>query len=180
MMRGVALPGSLCGVLAAVIAWQLAADLETSGRAVVSPGTRLDIAESASPAAAPDYAAALQIIESRPLFSPDRRPVQRTLISRPVAAHVKPFARKLTGVVLDGNLRAAFFAGEDGKRSVMVRQGEPIEGWFLESVTSSGVELRTAGASQRLELNRTKQTDGKTTAKPVIPSFISPALAQNR
>jgi hypothetical protein len=171
----------VCLLLVGLIAAQLMVDIRPKEPLVESrPQASVTLPE-AGPSISGGGNSVTSVIEARPLFSASRRPVAKSQPTFSVNMEVKPFHRRLSGVVIEPSMRAAMFAGDDKGRGILVKEGEPIEGWFLETVTPVGVTLRAAGASQVIELAKTKNdTEGRAAAKPVVPSFISPSLLRDR
>lgn len=170
------LGGLICFSLSGVIAAELLTDIRSAKPLVASaPVATANSPESEPPAAPGNRAALAQTIEERPLFSPGRKPVAASMPARQVDTTVKPFGRRLTGIVVEPQMRAAVFAGE-GARPVAVKEGEPIDGWFLETVTSVSVTMRSAGTVQVIALIKSKTPINEPGTKPATPSFISPVL----
>jgi len=177
----------LCGVLAGVVASELLTEVQDSD-APQARGVQARVATPETGAVKQSGGkAAVSIIQARPVFSPNRSPVAKSQPALFVNMAVKPFNRRLSGVVIEPSMRAAMFAGEGKSRGVIVKEGELIEGWFLERVTPVNVTLRAAGASQVIELIKTKHgkdsqssKTAQTTIDSQMPSFISPLLSQDR
>lgn len=85
----------------------------------------------------------------RPLFSTDRT-ADRPPAATPSGADVSGIL--LTGVVVDGTQRFAFFKQPDG-RAVVVREGAALGGdWVVSRITARQVELSRQGSQRVLQL----------------------------
>lgn len=72
-------------------------------------------------------------ILARPLFSPDRRPIES---ARGVAG-----LSRLSGIVVAGTRRLAIFAGAAGGRAVIAEEGARIGRYEVRSITDTGVTV---------------------------------------
>ena len=125
--------------------------------------------------------AAASVINARPLFSATRRPAEKIQPGPAVDTTVAPFTRRLTGVVIEPSMRAAVFTGDGKGRGLVVKEGETIEGWLLESVTPTGVTVRAASTSQAVELVKaTSATERQDATDPDMPSPMFPFSKRNR
>ncbi|MDG2527269.1 hypothetical protein [Caulobacter endophyticus] len=118
-------PASLCAVLLAGLAAQVAWPVETA----FPPRERGSVPTPRSPIASPvpDY----ETLTSRPLFSPDRRTAGGAGGGDATAPDVQ--GPILVGVVSDQRVGSAVVRGGDGAAGV-VRVGETWRGWRLVSV----------------------------------------------
>ncbi|HQT77823.1 MAG TPA: hypothetical protein PLD10_12285 [Rhodopila sp.] len=85
------------------------------------------------PMQASPHAAWVADILSRPLFSPDRRPME-------TAAGVVGLSR-LTGIIVDGTRRIAIFAAGPGGKPVTVEVGSRIARYDVRAISHAGVTL---------------------------------------
>ena len=69
---------------------------------------------------------------SRPLFSPDRRPIG------PEARTIRGLPR-LTGIIVDGTRRVALFAAPQGGRPTVAEAGSHIGAYEVQEVADAGV-----------------------------------------
>lgn len=120
---------TLCAGIYAEIAtprqWQPVAP----ARRVNAP-VRTDSASVAEPAGQHD--AWFKEIVSRPLFSPDRRPIG------PEAKSIRGLPR-LTGIIVDGTRRVALFAAPQGGRPTVAVAGSRIGAYEVQDVADAGV-----------------------------------------
>ncbi len=78
----------------------------------------------------------------RPLFSPARRPPAPAVVAAAPAAVALPLPR-LTGVLIDGAVRRAIFAGPAGK-PLLVQEGAVIAGMTVRDIRPGQVTLEGA------------------------------------
>ena len=95
-----------------------------------TPLTRMEIASVAGPADQHD--AWFKETLSRPLFSPDRRPIG------PEARTIRGLPR-LTGIIVDGTRRVALFAAPPGGRPTVAEAGSHIGAYEVRDVADAGV-----------------------------------------
>src|SRR5690348_5221369 len=74
-------------------------------------------------------------ILARPLFSPDRRPLESP---RSTEADLKD--KRLAGIVIEPNRRFAIFA-VTGAKPLTVTEGDNVDGWRVESITADEIAL---------------------------------------
>lgn len=121
-------------VLCAVIGLEIA-----SGPGAAPAGTPAHLTAPPAPAVvateAPDQRAAwFASIVSRPLFSPDRRPIG------PDVAAVRGLPR-LTGIVITDQRRVAIFAGPPGGHPMVVESGSHVGVYDVREIGDAGVTL---------------------------------------
>lgn len=109
---------------------------------------------------------AFREIASRPLFVPDRKPVQRE--QAPRAAEL-PADMRLVGVVKVGNApgRALIRMASDS-RGKWITEGEQFDGWRLKQVTARSAIVEFGGRSHELTLpspSRGAERDGEPEAE---------------
>lgn len=98
---------------------------------------RIDLAATARPrpSAAPlppdRHADWLRQIRARPLFSPERRPIETGVTGLP----------RLTGIVVNGTQRVAIFDGPSNGHPVLAQAGGRVGAFEVRSVTSDGVTV---------------------------------------
>jgi hypothetical protein len=169
MKRFALTAGTVCALFAALIVAELVSDVSPAGD--MSEPRNAQTSLAGAEVVASNVEEAVRAIEARPLFNKSRKPVKSDTPVARASMTVSSFNRRLTGVVIEADKRAAIFSGEGGNnRGIVVPEGAQIEGWFVETVTPTNVTLRTAGQSQVLELIRNK-------AKTAASS--APAAAQN-
>lgn len=100
-----------------------------SARRIVTPA-RTEPASVAQPAGQHD--AWFKEIVSRPLFSPDRRPIG------PEAKSIRGLPR-LTGIIVDGTRHVALFAAPQGGRPTVAEAGSRIGAYEVREVADAGV-----------------------------------------
>ena len=91
---------------------------------------RTDLASVAEPTGQHD--AWFKETVSRPLFSPDRRPIG------PEARTIRGLPR-LTGIIVDGTRRVALFAAPQGGRPTVAEAGSHIGAYEVRDVADAGV-----------------------------------------
>lgn len=98
---------------------------------------RIDLAATARPrpGAAPlppdRHADWLRQIRARPLFSPERRPIETGVTGLP----------RLAGIVVNGTQRVAIFAGPSNGHPVLAQAGGHVGAFDVRSITSEGVTV---------------------------------------
>lgn len=108
-----------------------------------------------------------------PLFSPDRAP------DKPVqTAQAAPDLNglRLTGVVIDGNVRRALFKQADG-RDLSLREGAQLaNGWHLLHVDAQAVQLELDGQRRSLQLPapRLPNMPMKPAPSSILPNVPAP------
>lgn len=75
-----------------------------------------------------------QLIISRPLFSPDRKPIGPDALS----VHGLP---RLTGIVVTDSHRIAIFAGSSGSHPIVVEAGSRLGAYDVRDITDAGVTV---------------------------------------
>jgi hypothetical protein len=92
---------------------------------------------SSAPAAQtahPDWAA---IILARPLFSPSRRPAPASSDTSARSAELP----RLTGILVSQSGRQAIFAGRDGGRPIVTREGDRVADQLVQSIRPGEVTV---------------------------------------
>ncbi|WP_428487843.1 hypothetical protein [Rhodopila sp.] len=82
----------------------------------------------------------LSEILARPVFSPDRRPVDS-------GTHSVAGLSRLTGIVVTGSRKIAIFAAPSGEQPIVVEEGSHINAFEVTSITSAGVTVVGPGGS---------------------------------
>lgn len=94
----------------------------------------------------------------RPLFNPDRKPVENETQDSGVAIQQNELSRKwmLTGVVIANANSTAMLKERNGPRSVKLSVDMKIDGWSLQSVTPFNAVLVSNGREVVLPLYESK------------------------
>jgi hypothetical protein len=129
----------------------------------------------------------VQTTLSQPLFSPTRRPPDTEVVSR--GSDTEFTNMRLTGIVLEPQLRVAIFAVPGGK-PVARAEGENINEWHVDTVGLSQVSLSGAAGTIVLEpksdpgLVRPKKPAAGVPGQPgpvtVPPKTAQPAVAASQ
>jgi hypothetical protein len=120
-------------VLSGTIAMELAGLDAGPARA---PGLRSPAARVASrdPMPSPQQIdRKLDAILGRPIFSPDRRPIDR--------AQGVPGLSRLTGIIVAGSRRIAIFAPPGDGHSIVAEAGAHIDAFLIVSISDTGVTV---------------------------------------
>jgi len=106
----------------------------------------------------------------RPLFSPDRSPDHAT--AKTAAATLVGLT--LTGVLIQGDLRVAWFKPNDGP-ALTLHQGQSLpNGWRLENLTSVHADFTFQGHRQRIERVEPRLPPPSTTPPISLPHESTP------
>lgn len=152
-------------ILAGVLAWLLSGVGSTpqwpSIAAPVASGGRTDSPGLPPPTPLEQVADAWRA----PLFSPRREPDRAVQAAK---ASLDLGGLRLTGVVIDGDLRLALFKQADG-RDISLREGSRMSiGWRLQRIEAQAVQLELDGQTRRLQL-----------PSPRLPNMKVPAPASS-
>lgn len=124
-----------CAIFAAIIVGEL--DAGGIGNTVTAqrqiPRAAARVAHRARPA---PLDALLATILARPLFSPTRRPAKSG--GQDASAII---SKRLAGIVIEAHRRLAIFAVA-GARSLILTEGEAVDGWRVEHITPQQVSLK--------------------------------------
>ncbi len=121
--------------LAAVIGAEVASGPSGDG---APPSTRLTIAASpASPPAVTHYDDWVSTVRTRPLFSPDRRPLPEVITSSDSGISGLP---RLTGIIIGPYGRSAIFAAE-GSKPIVLQEGGRLGAYMVKSINVAEVRL---------------------------------------
>lgn len=105
-----------------------------------------------------------------PLFSPDRSP--DAAVGQAEASSLSSL--KLTGIVLDGDLRVALLKRADGP-PLKVQQGQTLpNGWTLEHLTPRDARFVLDGRTQTLSLRALRLPAPSTTPPITLPHEPTP------
>jgi hypothetical protein len=155
--------GMLCAGLGATVVFELTGGLPLAPEVTAAPPTAPEVDWTREPIEfEPPSRGELEEIAARPLFSPSRRPfvaVEGEAPSAPVES-LPPV--ELIGVLMTEQQRGALMqaAGEGG--ASWVREGNEIEGWEVEKIEDSRVQLRAGDRLETVEL----RPDTAVPAKP--------------
>lgn len=132
----------------------------------VSPKSALQGPDAGKPPQAGNLATALDKkpaasfsdIVNRPLFSPDRKPVQRARPQEGVAAG--PLDLRLVGVLQTGSgPKRALIRTSTQTRGVWVAEGEQVAGWTLRSIGDRSVMLTSGGRTHELAISTRRERE---------------------
>lgn len=142
----VTLPVAAC-VLAATLAWELGVFSPRQPADVPHPRVQVPASRTAEPDRTAEW---VGTILARPLFSPDRRPVQVSTVDaggRAVAPQALP---RLAGVLIGPFGRNAIFAAE-GSKPLVISEGGKIGAWTVQSIEVGSVKVKGPGGAMTLE-----------------------------
>lgn len=109
---------------------------------------------------------------ARPLFSPNRRPAEKT---SPISSGEPELNDvRLTGIVVEADRHMAIFAVA-GSKSLVRSEGESVKEWRLESISPYEVSLSGPGGSRTLA----PKTDPNL-VRPMPKVVAQPAVAANQ
>jgi hypothetical protein len=157
--RGTRLAVAVLAGAAGLLAWLdfnlLQSPVDTS--AIAPPPGKAEVRPlpNPPPATALDKRSPDQLQETvgRPLFSPTRRPLQRT---EPAAAHapkVEPARLRLVGVMkADDGPPRALIRSADEPTGRWIAEGSEYQGWTLTKVNEGSVIVEAGGRTQELML----------------------------
>jgi len=133
------LPLAFCLVLAAMIALELAGLFRDEQNVTVS-SSRIAVTMTgrtgpATPTSEQQQWAIATL--ARPLFAPDRRP----RAAAKVAARAPAVLPRLTGVLIYGDNRRAFFAGVDGAKAGPTSEGAEVADFRIQKIEAGQVVL---------------------------------------
>jgi hypothetical protein len=100
-------------------------------------------------------------ILARPLFNPDRRPIESGVRGLP----------RLTGIVVAGSQRVAIFAGPSNGRPVLAQAGARIGAYEVRSIDDEGVTLVGPAGTSLVR-------PAFDPARPAAPQAVRPANLQ--
>ncbi len=131
----------ITGLSGVLVALCLAIGIEVVGHGQRSPEDstpRINVPSRASTIGLTDQQpqrdAWFKEIVSRPLFSPDRRPVATD-------AHSLRGLPRLTGIVVEGSRRIAIFAAVAGGHAIVAEAGSHVGAYDVRDVTEGGVTV---------------------------------------
>jgi len=135
MERAALWPVCLAALLSVAVLAEILAPAEVSQPL---PAPRENAAATAAQGEGASLAASwAAAILARPLFRPDRRPLE----AAPVAQAAMP---RLTAIVITAAGASAIFVGDDGT-AVAVKAGGQVDGQTVKSIAASGVTLGGPG-----------------------------------
>lgn len=91
---------------------------------------------------------------ARPVFRPTRRPLQKTVAAVVVAPPLGIESLRLQGIIIDHWGGRAFITSPQEPQGEWYRAGGEIEDWRIEAIDFSGVDLRRAAETERLDFTR--------------------------
>ena len=140
----------LLALLAAVWQWAMPADLPVSTLPPNPPAATDSTARLAAAAMTPAYPA----IAEHPLFYPTRQPwvppppkpaPPAPQAQAPTAPH--PLQKyQLVGIVISEGMRTALLKPTDGSKTVVISEGQDLNGWTLREISRDGLHFESAGA----------------------------------
>lgn len=106
-------------------------------------------------------ASTLASLQTRPLFTPERRQPEQTRLPSNLPNQLPPseaIARfELIGTLLDSRQLFAVFREKHGQGTKHLKQGDVIGGWSLQTIESDRVTLIADGGEERLLTFSTKR-----------------------
>jgi hypothetical protein len=147
----------LGAVLLCLLGWE---SLPDSDRPVVVPPPQAPAAALVAPDA-PPLGASVDVVEARPLFARDRRPVERAVGSAKVSRDTLP---RLAGTVRSNDSLLAIFAPEGQPpakpgdapgvmpKPIVVGRDGIVAGWTVVAITDGAVTLERSGRTSTLDL----------------------------
>lgn len=147
MQRGLLTLLGLAILLAGTISLELTGRVADDGDMIAStprPPSALLKPAAPSHALEEDRQALLDNILARPLFAATRRPVAAPSGPAPTPASLP----RLAGILVNGGVRSAIFAGSGGAKPVVVREGAQIGGYTVQSIEPGQVTLAGTGGAQ--------------------------------
>jgi hypothetical protein len=155
--------GMLCAGLGAVVVFELTGGLPLAPEVTAAPPTAPEVDWTREPIEfEPPSRDELEEIAARPLFSPSRRPfvaVEEEEAPAPVES-LPPV--ELVGVLMTEQQRGALVKAAGEGEATWVREGNRIQGWEVERIEDSRVQLRAGDRLETVEL----RPDTAVPAKP--------------
>jgi len=173
------LMGGICLALLCVLIYEWM--LPPSLAAVPALAGRVRVALAPLPMASPSPPIeAFDAINARPLFKPDRRPVDLPPPAQG-AADAPPPTVSLIGVIIDGSRRLALLRVPQSPMAVSASVGDDVQGWHVAAVYADHVTLRlnTAEITIALNANRPSDTPSGQEQPPGSTKPASPAGTNN-
>jgi hypothetical protein len=96
----------------------------------------------------PPPTAAFPAIAEHPLFHPSRAPWVAPPAPAPqvaVTVPAPPGGYILSGVVLSGGMRSAILKNGSGGKTVLIGEGEALNGWTLRRIDAAGLHFEAGG-----------------------------------
>lgn len=141
-------------LLAATVAWQVAAGGASNEDDRTSPPEALEIPELPDVFGLPKLTLdTYSEIAERPVFSPSRRPVTspgRT--SQPTPVSNRSVDLELVGLVSEGARRLALIRPRGSQETVQVAEGETYRDWTIAKIGPDFIRVRSGGGEQELRL----------------------------
>jgi hypothetical protein len=155
--------GMLCAGLGAIVVFELTGGLPLAPEVTAAPPPAPPVDWTREPIEfEPPSRDELDEIAARPLFSPSRRPfvvVEEEALPAPVES-LPPV--ELIGVLMTEQQRGALMQAAGEGEARWVREGNKIQGWDVEKIEDSRVQLRAGDRLETVEL----RPDTAVPAKP--------------
>lgn len=137
-----------CVLLAAIVFSEVTSAPAPLSEGAAVPAPRPETASAAArPEAEAQYGAMVAAILARPLFSASRRP---PVHGDGPAADTTFADTRLAGIVTEPGRRFAIFA-PTGTKPLIVREGDTVSGWRVETITPHEVSLSGPGGNKTLQ-----------------------------
>ena len=94
----------------------------------------------------------------RPLFSHDRRPAPRAVVTSDETSPSDIDKLVLTGIVTGPDTKLAIFLNAAEQKELRLREGHDFGGWRLERLAEDSVTFSRAGEDRAVPLYRQKET----------------------
>jgi hypothetical protein len=153
----------LCAGLGATVVFELTGGLSLAPEVTAAPPPASQVDWTREPIEfEPPSRAELEEIAARPLFSPSRRPFVAVEEEAPPAPVESLPPVELIGVLMTEQQRGALMQAAGEGEASWVREGNKIQGWDVEKIEDSRVQLRAGDRLETVEL----RPDTAVPAKP--------------
>lgn len=166
--------GGICLVLLGVLTYEWM--IPPAEATVPTLPGRTRIAVAPLPLANPSQpVGAFDVINARPLFKPDRKPVPPPPTpGEAVAAPPPPPTLSLVGVIIDGSRQLALLRVPQSPLAVSASVGDDVAGWRVTAVYPDHIVLRRDTAEMTFSLNGNRPTDPADDQAPAPPDHAKP------
>jgi hypothetical protein len=155
--------GMLCAGLGAIVVFELTGGLSLAPEVTAAPPTAPEVDWTREPIEfEPPSRGELEEIAARPLFSPSRRPFVAVEEEAPPAPVESLPPVELIGVLMTEQQRGALVQAAGEAEASWVREGNKVQGWDVEKIENSRVQLRAGDRLETVEL----RPDTAVPAKP--------------
>lgn len=161
---------ALCVGLGAAVVFELTEGLSLAPEVTAASPSTPELDWSHEPVEfAPPARGEIDVIAERPLFSPSRRPFVVAQVG-PEPAPAQPLPPlQLIGVLLTEQQRAALVQATGVGEPIWVREGSDVQGWRVERIERSHVDLRAGDRLETVELRADTAVPAQARPKPRRP-----------